>query len=338
MHRLAIPALALVSVPALASLPTVDEIALAPSEGLALITTFDETMEMSVTEMAMTLTVDGEELEQELPDIEMTQRQSTHIVWSDAFETVEDGLTSELKRTYDEISRESETAFTNQEGDEEKSTDNGQSELEGVTVVFQWEPDEEIYEAHCEDAEVDEDLLAELEFDAYLTGLLPPDDVSEGDEWQIDIEVFNRLGNPGGDPAIVMNDEEDDDNDTNEQLEENLEGTMRGEYAGLREVDGVTLAEILISAELETYFEQDGDLPYEGVEGTMLSEARFVFDLEGTLLWNIQAGHPVSFEIAGDIVVNTEREMTYEAPQAGEIISVEERTLEGTLKFKTTFE
>jgi len=340
MQRPLLGALALLSVPALASFPVVDEVAFAPSKGLSLTTTFGQFTSFNLTGQEVSVTVGGEDQEQEPPDIGLAMEQSEHKVWTDSFEAVEDGQATTLKRTYDELGSESTTTFTDPEGNEDVTEDEGESELEGASVVFKWDSDDESYTVafHEDDEDGDEDLLEELEFDAFLLGFLPEDEVSEGDTWEIELEAFNQLSSPGGDLAIIEGDEEEDDDDFGDQFEENLEGDIKGEYKGMREEDGVEYAVIFVTAELETNVEQDKPLPFEGVEGTSVGTYAFVLELEGELLWNVKAGHAASFTFGGDMELEIEEETKFEAPQVGEIVAIETRTMEGKLKIDLAVE
>ncbi len=341
MQRNILGALALLSVPALASFPVVDEVAFSPAKGLNLTTTFDQVTNFTLTGQDVSITVGGEEQEQEPPEIGLEMDQSEHKVWTDSFEAVDDeGQATVLKRTYDELSSASITTFTDPEGEENVTEDEGESELEGATVVFKWDGDDEEYSVAFDEKEEegDEDLLEELEFDAFLQVFLPGDDVSEGDTWDIEVDAFNQLSAPGGDLSIVEGDEEEDDDDFGDQFEENLDGSIKGEYKGMREEDGVEYAVIFVSAELETTVEQDQDLPFEGVEGTSVGSYAFVLELEGELLWNVQAGHAISFEFAGSLELEIEEETKFEAPQVGEIVAIESRSMEGEIKIELSVE
>ena len=90
MQRPLLGALALVSAPALASFPAVDELAFAPAQGLTLTTTIDQTVSFTLTDQETTVTVAGEEQEQDPATVSMSTSQRDHIVWTDSFESVED--------------------------------------------------------------------------------------------------------------------------------------------------------------------------------------------------------------------------------------------------------
>ena len=342
MNRSILSALALLSVPALASFPAVDEIAFSPVEGLRLTTTFDQVTSFSLVDQSTELTVGGEAQDAADMEIGLELDQSEHKVWTDTFEALEDGQTTILKRTFDELSSESVTKFTPPGGEEDVTEDEGESELEGSTVVFKWDSEDEEYTVAFdeEEADGDEDLLEKLEFDAFLVGFLPEEDVSEGDTWDIDLEAFNQLSSPGGDLAIIEDDdeEEDDDDDFTNQFEENLEGTLQGEYKGVREIDGESYAVIFVTAELETEVEQESDFPEEGVEGTVVETYSFILELEGELLWNVKAGHAVSFTFAGDMEVVIEEESRFEVPQVGEIVAIDTRSMEGEIHIELSVE
>ena len=95
---------------------------------------------------------------------------------------------------------------------------------------------------------------------------------------------------------------------------------------------------VSVAAVAETTVEQENDLPFEGVEGTSVGLYSFVLELEGELLWDVKAGHAASFTFAGDIELEIEEETKFEAPQVGEIVAIESRTMEGDLKIEFTVE
>ncbi len=162
-----------------AAVTPVDEIKLIAREGLTLSRTFEMVgeQESETTSDRGSFSVSGT-IGQELVVIDVVQ-------------AVEDDRVLKLERTYDTISNEMAQSKESDFGGSQEMTSSGSSELEGYSVLFEW--DEE-YIASSED--VDDDLLEDLIYDYDFAVFLPDGDVSEGDEWEIDIESFQKITKP----------------------------------------------------------------------------------------------------------------------------------------------
>lgn len=262
-------------------------------EGTRVVRTLDFELEMEMESMSMT--VGGNEVPSDHTDgAEMTMRESTHLVVIDEYGPLEEGRPATLRRTYEELGGETGSTSSGPGGDAESSSDKS-SDLEGATVLFTWDADEEEYSAEFEEGG-DADLLDGLEEDLDLRGFLPAGEVAEGDTWQTDLEPFRRVFEPGGDLSLVSEDAARAEVDA--LLTENLEGEVRITYIGTRDEDGVEVAVLQLEIEAETEAQTSAAGPGDGeIEQLVTME----FELEGELTWALEAGHLHAFEVAGDL-------------------------------------
>ncbi|MCZ6598395.1 MAG: hypothetical protein O7B99_12205 [Planctomycetota bacterium] len=306
----------------------VEELTWAPAEGTTLIRVFESERESSLAEMHMV--IDGEERDPpELPDFRSTY--SERITVTDELVSVGDGRPLELRRTFDELFREAAIEA------EESLSFELVSDLVDETVVFRWDEDEEEYVIEPEDESLDEALFEWLEEDMDLRLFLPEGEVDEGDSWDVDIEAYKRMINPGG--FLGFYSEEVGERD--EQQEEfarsvldALEGDITATLDGTRDEDGVNVAVIALAIEVSA----EVDREVEADEGPERTEAfAFERELEGELLWNLDAGVFHSLELEGDGTETTSTIMTFSAGDR-DIEFEQSRTMEGTITFSARIE
>lgn len=272
------------------------ELALAPAEGLVLAKSCSFHVEMSME--TFTLELNGEEME--LPERPEVLNQSEGVlVVRDTYGATSDGRVQSLTRAYGEVTqRDRSNGGPDGEIDEDKESD-----LQGLTVVFTWDDDEEDYTAEFseDDADEDEDLLEDLEGDMDFGGLLPDDEVEEGDTWTIDTDGFQAVLEFGGD--FHFDDEEDGPQEEliDEAIDENLEGEITATLTSVS--DGIAV--ITITAELEGSAEDESteDLGETGFEVEVARVATVTMDLEGELRWDIEGGHLVALSMSGDMTM-----------------------------------
>ena len=326
----------------------------APEEGSTLTVTFEQKSNGELVENELSFLVNGEEsegLEQE--ELEISRSFTESISFTDEIIAIDDGTPTHVSRTFDEISMSSTEETINSEGDDFESENEQKSSLEGVTVEFVWDEDDEGYSKSSEDEDVEDVMLDRLELTGHLVELLPDDDASEGDEWKVDAAVFGKLVYPGGSLSYYYVDEDGDElgeqdedeiarkDDWDEQYGENFEGDISLVHNGTREEDGVTLLVIGIEIDVETSVEQEEEISFEiddePGDGTITKTYSFAMELEGELLWNPELGHAVSLTFAGD------NELEYEEAQdmPGDSVHLEITTVqlfEGTAEYSYTFE
>ena len=117
------------------------------------------------------------------------------------------------------------------------------SVLEGESVEFVWNEEEETHDVVLPDSSAleDEDLEGLIE-DMDFRGLLPDGEVDEGDEWEIDLLVMLSLFSPGGDTKLIPETNEEmedmgmggDTGDATDYFNEDIEGEFTAVFDGDR--------------------------------------------------------------------------------------------------------
>ncbi len=270
------------------STATLEELHFVPAKGLVLERTFEMVIQQEIETTS----------EQDLATSSSSSERT--LVVTDEIQAVVGDRITKLSRTFDEISCEGESsveAF----GHSQDVSGSGSCEVEGSTVVFEWDKDDEEYVATSD--EVDGDVLAELVFDYEFTALLPDDEVVEGDEWNVDIEAFRLLSDPwkglpwGPDSSDGESFEERSDDQEEPEIDDQEEGEIVASFAGTREVDGVILAIIVLEGELELERTVDATSEREQGSTTWHSESSVTSTLEGEALWDLEAGRLHSMEV-----------------------------------------
>ena len=305
----------------LAFVAPADKIAFAPSEGASLTKTFTTSGTFQLDDLSVN--VGGMD---QAPDMEMTISWAQNVAVTDTYQTTKDGAPAKLRRTYDELGQELEVDvvvdMSAMGGDtqEDGTSGSGSSELEGKTVNFVWDEDEDSYKKSFHEEEGDEDLLEGILEDMDLRALLPSEEVSEGDEWSIDLAGLTSILAPGGDLKIEleMDDGEEMNGpdpselaDMNELMKDLLDGEATGKYVGMREVDGTKYGVCEIDIKIDTAKDMTDMLEEmmadEMPEGMEVSFDRMDLELtlesKGELLWDMRGGHVHAFSIEGDIMI-----------------------------------
>lgn len=290
------------------------ELVFVPEAGSTLTTTFERVLELELQDTELTLSLDGEEQEDtEAPDIELAIRETESIAFTDEFEKVSGGRVIRLSRSFDKLGTLSAEILTDVDGQDYETETPGKSELEATSVAFVWDEEAEEYSVRFadDDEDLDSALLEGLEASADLSWFLPEAEVEEGDQWEIDVTAFSKMASPSGDLKIVREGEEDSEDDFREQFAEHLEGGLGGELQELRSVEGRELAVIRVTGELETYVEEEHATDGEGGEGTSTERFKFTFEVEGELLWDVEAKHARSFQLSGEVKMTMESHEAY---------------------------
>lgn len=226
-----------------------------------------------------------------------------------------DGALTRFSRTYDTVSSSREVeGFDAGEG---VSVDEGDdtSALQGLEVVFAYDEDEGAHEAAWgEDSEGEEEWLEGLVAHSYLPGLLPDEEVSEGDAWDLSPEFVTALLKPLGEVQV----EEGEDGpeapeggiaisvpNANDHFDWTaIEGDIKARWKSTEADDDRRVAEIVLSVELNG--SQDLSEALEdaaadrGVEESY-EVADASLDLEGevVVLWDLDANRPLS--VSGEL-------------------------------------
>jgi hypothetical protein len=285
-----------------------DELRFAPAAGLKLSKEITSTQEQTPT--SMRVTVNGEE--QQMPgDFKApTTTMEERLVFTDEYVRMEGSRVLELVRHFEELGDTTSSARMGANGEAEPMEIEGTSELEGHSVRFAWDADAEAHVLSWVGEGADDELLEGLELDADGVGLLPEGAVAVGETWNVPLEAFKRLMEPGGDLRVV--DESDDEHALarQTQLRDNLDGEVQAEYKGLSEEGGRKLARIALSAKLTTNSDQERDLNGASMQESAAAQMTY----EGELLWDAAAGHLVSVKLEGELAVEVQISMNRPMP------------------------
>jgi len=280
------------------------------------------------------LIVDGQDIGGMIPQIEVNVESESRIEITDAYQAVADGRPTELLRTFEALAGTLHMDVTPAQEDVPVITST--SSLEGKTVAFHWNEEEQEYERSFHESGGDEELLEGLEEDMDLRIFLPAAEVSTDDTWTVELAELESLVMPGGNLQMLPEETDLDEealrkfeelfSGFGEELGDMLEGECTCTFKGARDEGGVRVAEIAIELEvattldltefldevIRTAIEQGG--AGEMVEVT-LDTADFSLDFEGqgTLLWNLGAGRMHSFQISGEATMDFDLAVSLEA-------------------------
>lgn len=289
-----------------------DEVAFAPAEGLRLTKSFNLNVTSTIDDMEMI--VNGSE--QEAPPMEVETVQSFAITVTDHYVKTEGGRATKLERTFDGLSGEMEIAMQHPFMGNMDTEATSESDLEGLTVVFSWNEEDEAYDIAFseDDADEDEELLEGLDADMDLRGFLPTGPVSVDDSWSFDPNVLTGILAPGGDLSLLPQDlpaEMDMGSglDYSKFLGE-VEGDCTAVYEGQKRVDERTIAVIAVTMEVSsnndiTEFMAEAAEKSAGASGMDIeqdvqsADITLEFELEGELLWDVESRHIYSLTLSG---------------------------------------
>ena len=307
-----------------------EEVVFAPQEETTLTRSFSSDATYSLDEFVISL--DGEEIDHgETPELEI--RSDERVVVTDELLGVENGRPTKLRRTYDELARSVTYSSPSQEEDlEEVSV----CDLEGSTVLFLWDEEDESFTASDEDEALDDDVLDDLIEDMDWRQLLPDEEVEIGDSWSVDVDAYSRLMWPGGFLHFYTEggEYEDGDSDGDREMVENLEGEGSVELVDVREEDGVSVAVLQVRFEVSSSSSEEMEGPTGSEAERTLSMSR---EVEGTVLWDIEGAHLLSAEVEADADLEVEEAGVLEGPD-GEAEFTQTRVFSGSLSYVISIE
>ena len=332
------------------------KIAFGVEPGTTLTKTFE--IEMDLTLDSFDMTMNGQEPPM-MPGMEMTLSSVTSIEVEDTYSKVADGRPTLLTRSFETCSGESEMDMEIDvmgEIQEIGAAMEISSVLEGESVEFVWNEEEETHDVVLPDGSAleDEDLEGLIE-DMDFRGLLPDGEVDEGDEWEIDLIVMLSIFSPGGDTKLIAEQNEEmgemgmsgDTGDFSDYFNEDVEGEFTAVFDGIRKSDDLEVAVITFTFELSNAVDlteksrealEDSDFP-EGINEMEIEhvDIEIEYEGEGVLQWNLNDGHFHSFEASGDFIMIVDQGILIEA--MGQEMSIEQ-TLEfsGSLTYEVSAE
>jgi len=351
---LLVPLLAAPALYAFAAAPS--KVAFQPPEGSTAVKTFENVVELTLDNMDMMMNGEPSPM---MPEMDMSITMTSTVTVTDEYVKVRDNAPATLRRTFDElgnnvsVSMEIEMMGQSQSNDQDIEA---ASELEGKTVVFTWDEDEDGYVKSFDPEEDDSELLEDLWEDMDLRALLPKDDVSEGDEWEIDIKGLATILAPGGNLAMVPEEMDAEammsggagmGGSMSDFISELLDGEATGKFLGMREVDGMKLGAIKITVDVsssndmtEKVLEMMEDLDMEGAPPMDFDhiDVEFTLEGEGELLWDMEAGRAHSFELSGPTTMTYDVGISMEMEGMGAMTIEQMMEMSGTLNMSVSFE
>ena len=300
--RLASIATPFVAIVLASSTPLGDSPRFAPAEKSALTKTLSSDWKLESESAAMTF--DGKEVPSEKLGLSMSIHEATKVKVTDRYMKVADGRPLELDRTYLELVQTSDQT-TSMPGMKEPQAEKGvkSSPLEGKTVRFSWNEKDSTYATALAGEETDGAHLKGKSEDIDVRGHLPAADVKQGDTWDVDGKLFDKLLQPGGNLHFKKDGDASKSEDSSIQgagseLADNVTGKARCTLANVNKVRGHRIAMITIEADLKTHA-ADISRGDKGSAGTTTAKA--TMELEGALLWDLDEGHLANFDLYGKI-------------------------------------
>ena len=242
--------------------------------------------------------------------------QSFELSYTDTVLEAADGAPTQIERAFDSVGGD-----MIMDGRDEPIERSLESAFDGITLVLTGGEDGvevEVSDGDAPDAERLDGHALRLPLD----GLLPTEAAEEGAEWEIDGAAFMAAMGLGMQRKLVDRPEREGGGEgrggrgggggrggrqrgggggNGDNVLQNgtweVTGTLTDET---REVDGVSCAVIKIAAEVEG--EPEGGNEREG----MTRESSYSGEFEGELLFCVEEGHPVSFEVTGGFELSSD--------------------------------
>lgn len=290
---------------ALTLLAPQETIEFVPREGLELRKTFSASME-GTSEQSM----------DEHGSMTMSQTSASTLVVVDKVVEAEDGQVLTLERLYEEaemnMSHEMEGPFGSDGGEMD-----GECELVDETITFTWDEENEEFSPS---GDVNDELLEGLRYDYDFTALLPEGKVEEDATWTVEPEVWNEcldvmsgvpLEWPDPEGLEIGEYAEEEMEMPMPDVEEETDGEIELTFSGTREVDGIVLAVIEISGEVETESLVEFNHDFDEGSSTNITNSTESEEISGTLLWDVKGGHLHSLEVEMEMEGTESSEYTF---------------------------
>ena len=322
-----------------------------PEEGTSVTKRIEQSTNITLDDMLMSM--NGQEMDAASMGMEMESTSTLTVVVTDTYTSVGSGRPTKLVRTFDELGSNTSISTQTPMGPQDMDLD-GASELQGLSVVFEWDDEAGDYAVSFADGvEGDDELLVDLAEELDLRQLLPTSEVSEGDTWEVEPDALRQLFAPGG--ALKIEPEDMDEMmgmggppPSADQMIGEIEGEVTATFNGTRDEDGVNVAVIALKVdvssandltEMMSEMMAEAELP-GGMEAEMevnSYDVEFAFEGEGELLWNMSAGLAHSMALTGE--VSNTMDMDMNMNMAGNEMAMENSTtLSGNQEVRLTFE
>jgi len=304
-----------------------------PQAGATLTKTFTTTSNLELDDLS--LLVSGQDVGEMIGEIAISIEQEGKIEVTDTYKATAGGRPTELLRSFEALTASMNFDISPAPPAEMPQVESA-SELEGKSVLFKWNPEEEAYDRSFPDGEGDEELLEGLEEDMDLRFLLPGKEVAADETWTVELSELGLILMPGGDLRMMPKDAEVDReamerfaelfSGFTEKYKDQLEGACTCTYKGTRDEDGVRVAEIAIELEVAAALDLTeilSEIVQQSIEESGAGDqVQFSFDSadlsmdfdgSGTLLWNPATGLVHAFQIGGDVGLSLDLAVGIEA-------------------------
>ena len=213
------------------------------------------------------------------------------------------------------------------------------SPLEGTSVVFLL--DDEGWSAELpedSESEIEQDLLDDLRADLELVGLLPTEEVAEGDTWEVGRELYLSLNWLGGMIPWTTEGEEDDRDPLS------VEGS-RQRFASAEAEGEATLASVedgvaTIAVTLEGWSSSSVDVEFDADElehvDSITREQTVDVEMEIEVLWDLEEGRWTSFTITDHTSATMDEVIELVGPEGQELQLIDRRSYENDIEVEAT--
>lgn len=256
------------------------------------------------------------------PEIEMSMVMNQHVVVTDEYVKMGDGVPTRLVRTYDDlggdVTANQKMELMGQRNEREQNM-RSKSALTGRKVLFAWDSEKNAFTKSFQPEDDEPALLAGLQEDMDLRALLPRGEVAPGDTWDVDLKDFHSVMMPGGNVSLVPETTDAESmkmggggQSLSQLIGPELTGSVRATLASVKEIEGVPCARIDLEVQLHSQVDmtesarkavEEGEAP-DGIEIAKI-DVEFALDGKGELVWDLSAGHFRTFELSGRTSIKT---------------------------------
>jgi hypothetical protein len=326
------------------------KIAFTAGEGTTLTKIFTSRLELELDEMRVLR--DGQEPDG-LPELEMRVTTDLDVVVKDEYLALENGTPRKLRRSFETIDVATLMAMeVNLQGqtNNQDSTVQAGSELQGETIEFTWNAETKEYDVAFVEEEGDKELLVGLFEDMDLRAFLPGREVEVGDEWEVEPREIATVMAPGGDLKLVPEELAYDMSGMSGQMgelsdwfDENLQGKVSCRLTEVRTEGDNRIAVIAIELKLENDVDLT-EMAQEELENVELPPGAGEIEVEhmqidlriegeGVLLWDLGAGHFHALDVESDFEMKMDIGVSLELPGFGDVMHSQEFDMSGSLTF-----
>lgn len=307
-----------------------ERLAFAPAKEARLVRSWREGLRLELD--AFDMKIDGNELGISFEELEFVERRGFEV--TDRIAACADGRLLEFERAYDT----GELAFELQVDSAAMAMASGAHACAESRVRFAYDAEEDEYARELLEGPLDTKLLGSLGVGFDLAGLLPPEEVEEGDTWHVDPELLREFFAAGGElgfaPGSLTATGLGVPNEvvlagTLGSLHElflpgsEVTGSVEAEYEGVE--DG--LARLVFTLELRITAPLDEKYASFALDGGDTSGRTLdvASELEGELVvrWDTAANHLRSAAFRGEVALEAELTFPYRARPDAEPLDFE---------------